>query len=70
MKIIFSEHALHRMWLRGIEKSTVLFILRNPDFVEKSFSGRKIAHKKLDKLWKVVFREEKSTLVVLTVFFD
>jgi hypothetical protein len=58
------------MLQRGVEKNTVLEILRNPDFVKTGFDGRKTAFKKLDKLWQVVFMEDGGKIIVISVFFS
>ena len=57
------------MLQRGINESTILEILKNPDFIENSFGGRKIAVKKIDALWKIVFIEEEEKIIVISVFF-
>jgi len=70
MEIIFTKHLIERMLQRGINKETVIEILRKPDFIHDSFGERKIAVKEIDKIWNVVFVEEKDKLVILTVYFD
>ena len=70
MVIIFTKHLLERMLQRGINKETVIEILRSPDTVKDSFENRKIAIKNMDKKWNVVFVKEKEKIVVLTVYFD
>ena len=70
MVIIFKKHLLERMLQRGINKETVIEILRSPDTVKDSFENRKIAIKNMDKKWNVVFVKEKEKIVVLTVYFD
>ena len=70
MKIIFSRHVKERMLQRGINEPTVKDILCNPDYLKTSFSGRKVATKKLDKLWHVVFTEEEGSAIVISVYFD
>ena len=56
------------MLQRGINKETVLEVLENPDFVKESFEGRKIAFKKLENKWQVVFKQEKEKIIVISVF--
>ncbi|MDD5163321.1 MAG: DUF4258 domain-containing protein [Candidatus ainarchaeum sp.] len=46
---MFSFHARQRILLRGIEESTVIYILKNPDFVEESFDGEKLQLKNWKK---------------------
>ena len=56
MKLIYSEHALKRMKQRGITSIEVEFILQHPDYVKKSFEGRKeaVGHLK-GRIIKVVY---------------
>lgn len=70
MGIVFSKHVRERMLQRGINEDTVKDIVRNPGYVRTSFEGRKVATKKLDKLWHVVFIEEEDKIVVISVYFD
>ena len=63
-------HVRERMLQRGINEETVKDIIRNPDYVRTSFEGRKIATKKLNKIWHVIFIEEKNNLMVISVYFD
>ncbi len=58
------------MLQRGLNEPTVKEIIKNPDYVRTSFKNRKIATKKLDKLWHVVFAEEENKLIVISVYFD
>jgi len=70
MGIVFSLHVLERMLQRGINEETVKSILNCPDYVRSSFGGRKIATKRLEKVWHVVFREKEGATVVISVYFD
>jgi hypothetical protein len=70
MKVVFSFHVKERMLQRGINSETVKEIIKKPDFLEDSFNKRKIASKKLDKLWHVVFIEEEKKIIVISVYFD
>lgn len=70
MNIVFSVHSKERILQRGIEKETVKYILNNPDFIKKSFDGRFIAIKRIDKLWEVVFKKEKDKIIVISVYFS
>jgi len=70
MEFVFSLHVKERMLQRGINEETVKEIVLNPDFVRKSFDNRKIATKKLDKIWHVVFKEKEAKIIVISVFFD
>ena len=70
MQFIFSPHIKRRMLERGINEETVKDIIKKPHFVKKSFDGRKIAVKKIDKRWNVVYKEEGEKIVVISVFFE
>ncbi|MFA4856139.1 MAG: DUF4258 domain-containing protein [archaeon] len=70
MQIVFSGHATERMLQRGINEATVKNILQSPDYIRTSFSGRKIATKKLDKAWHVIFLEEENRAIVISAYFD
>jgi len=69
MEIIFSKHVRQRMLQRGINEETVKDIVKNPDFVKTSFSGRKVATKKLEKIWHVVYAKEKEKVTIISVYF-
>jgi len=68
-RIVFTAHSWERMLQRGINKETVLAVLENPDFVKESFDDRKIAFKKMEKEWQVVFKQEKEKILVISVYF-
>lgn len=70
MQIVFSSHVRERMLQRGINEATVKDILQSPDYIRTSFSGRKIATKKLDKKWHVIFLEEVDRIIVISTYFD
>ncbi len=70
MQFVFSKHVKERMLQRGIDEETVKDIIRAPNYVRTSFENRKIATKKLDKTWHVVFVEEESEIVIISVYFD
>jgi len=70
MQIVFSSHVRERMLQRGINEATVKDILQSPDYIRTSFSGRKIATKKLDKTWHVIFLEEENRIIVISTYFD
>ena len=70
MLVVFSKHVRERMLQRGVNEETVKDIVKNPDYIKTSFSNRKIATKKLDKLWHVVFAQEADKVIVISVYFD
>ena len=43
IKIIFSDHALKRMKERGIENWEIEHLIKYPEYIKKSFEGRKEA---------------------------
>jgi len=70
MQFVFSKHVKERMLQRGINEETVKDIVNNPDYVRTAFENRKIATKKLDKIWHVVLAEEENKIVIISVYFD
>ncbi|MDD5147846.1 MAG: DUF4258 domain-containing protein [Candidatus ainarchaeum sp.] len=54
---------------RNIGRASIARILEQPDIIECSFSNRKIAVKKTEKTWKVVFVQEQGRIVVISVYF-
>ena len=70
MEFVSSAHVRDRMLQRGINEATVKSIVLKPDYVKKSFDERKIATKKLDRPWHVIYKEEKGKIVLISVYFD
>lgn len=70
MEIVFSKHVRERMLQRGINEETIKDIIRKPDYIKTSFGSRKIATKKLDRLWHVIFVEEENKIVIISIYFD
>lgn len=70
MRVVFSSHVRQRMLERDINEETVKEILKSPDNIKTSFDERKIASKKIEKNWHVVFKEEEGKVIVISVFFD
>ncbi|MFH1586611.1 MAG: DUF4258 domain-containing protein [Candidatus Diapherotrites archaeon] len=68
-EIVFSKHVKERMLQRGINEATVKDIILNSDYVRTSFGERKIATKRIGRIWHVVFKEERK-IVVISVYFD
>jgi len=68
--IIFSDNALAKLSQRNIPKTKVLEALKRPDQIISSISDRKVAYKKIRKLYlKVVFIKEGSNIVVITQYW-
>jgi hypothetical protein len=70
MNIVFTKHVIERGLCRGINCETIVEILKNPDNLSDSFDGRKIASKKLDFLWNVIFVEENGKKIVITAYHE
>ncbi|MDP3917001.1 MAG: DUF4258 domain-containing protein [Nanoarchaeota archaeon] len=43
MRIVYSDHAKKRMGQRGITELEVEYVLKYPQYIKKSFEGRKEA---------------------------
>ena len=68
--IIFSDHALAKLSQRNIPKTKVLEALKQPDQIFSSISDRKVAYKKIRKLYlKVVFIKEDLNIIVITQYW-
>jgi uncharacterized DUF497 family protein len=68
MKIVYSEHALKRLKQRGITELEVNHVILYPQYVKKSFEGRKSAVGEINKRQiKVVFVEKENYLKVITI---
>ena len=68
--IFFTQHSLLKLKQRKILKSLVIKALKNPDYVLKSYSDRKIVYKKFSKLYlKIIYREEAEDIVVITQYW-
>ena len=69
--IIFTRHTLLKLKQRGISKIVVRKTLKSPDYKIPSYSGRKIAYKKFDKLYlKVVYKIEGNNIIVITQHWE
>lgn len=59
------------MLQRGINEETVRYVLEAPDFVRRSFDGRKIAVKRVgEKRLDVVFVERETIKIVVTTYYE
>lgn len=68
MEIIYSDHAKRRLKQRGITHLEVEFILNHPNYVKKSFEGRKEALGKVkNRNLKVIFIEKEKYIKIITV---
>jgi len=68
MKIDYSDHAKKRMKQRGITELEIEYILEHPDYIKKSFEGRKEASGRIkNRLIKVEFIEIENYIRIITV---
>lgn len=69
--IEFTRHANRKIKQRNLKKAWVRETLKNSEFVIPSYGERKVAYKKIGKLYlAVVFVEEDKNLVVLTAHWE
>ena len=67
--IIFTQHSLVKLSQRDISKELVKKVVKSPDFIFKSYSNRKIAYKRLGRLYlKVIFRKENKNIIIITQY--
>ena len=61
MRIKYSYHAQKRMKQRGITSPEIEFILKHPDYIKKSFEGRKeaLGHLKGQNYQDCIYRKRK-----------
>ncbi len=65
--IVFTEHSKAKMKQRNISKELIKKVLKNPDNILPSYGKRKIAHKKIGRLFlRVIFKKEKDKIIVIT----
>ena len=65
--IVHTQHAEMKREQRGIDKKKVEEAVHDPDSVEDSYAGRKVAYKDFGNLHlKVVFVEEGEEIIVIT----
>lgn len=69
--IAFSDHALRKMGQRNLTKEIVLRGMSKPDEERESYDNRRIAYRKIGKLYlAVVYIREKSILTVITAHWE
>ena len=69
--IKFTDHAERKLKQRNLSKDKVRKVLKNPEFTFKSYSDRRVAYKRVGKLYlAVVFVEEGKEKVVLTAHWE
>ena len=68
MNIIYSDHAKRRMRQRGITEFEVDHVLKHPNYIKKSFQGRKVAEGEANnRTIKISFIEKENFIKVITV---
>ncbi len=68
MKTVYSDHSRKRMKQRGITEQEVEHILKHPNYVKKSFDGRKEAVGEVkNRIIKVKFIETENYIKIITV---
>lgn len=69
--IEFTLHAGRKIKQRNLRKAWIREALKKPEFVIPSYGNRKIAYKKIGKLYlAVVFVKENKNLVVVTAHWE
>ena len=68
----FTEHALRRMQLRNVSAQMALETIPRPSSTGRGYSGKSLSYRAYPSqgVLKVVFREEKDEIVVITVMWD
>lgn len=70
-EIIYTAHAKQRMILRGISDDMVRQALETPDERTTGYLNRSIVYRRFSQgRVKVVFVEEESRIVVITVMWE
>jgi len=69
--IEFTVHAERKIKQRNLKKAWVKRTLKNPEFIVPSYGGRKIAYKKIGRLYlAVIFVKEEKNLFVITAHWE
>lgn len=69
--IEFTDHANRKIKQRNLKKTWIRETLKKPEFVIPSYGERKVAYKKIGKLYlAVIFIEEDKNLIVLTTHWE
>ncbi len=68
MKIIYSQHSVKRMKQRGITYIEIEQVLKQPNYIKKTFEGRKEALGKVkNRTIKVEFINMENYIKIITV---
>lgn len=66
--IIYTKHAIKRIKERGISKSDIEKVIKNPDHIQRD-NNRIIANKKVNKrTLEIVFIKEDRKTIILTCY--
>ncbi len=69
--IIYTDHALARMSVRGITKEMVRDTLANPEQTGTGYESRFLAYKSFgNKRIKVVYTKEDERFIIISVIWD
>lgn len=69
--IEFTLHANRKIKQRSLKKAWIRATLEKPEFLVPSYGDRKIAYKKIGKLYlAVIFIEEENNLIVITAHWE
>jgi len=69
MKLRFTDHAQYRVRERGISIEDIKLVIKQPDAIGLAFGNKMVAKKKLARYEiEVVYVEEKSDFVIITVY--
>ncbi len=69
--IVYTEHALQRMSIRGITKEMVKAALASPEQTATGYRNRTLAYKSFDdKRIKVIYTVEDDKLVIISVMWE
>ncbi len=68
-RIVYTNHAKQRMEERDISKEQVEQTIYSYDYSISSFKDRNTATKKIsNRTIEVVYKEEKDTIIIITVY--
>lgn len=67
----FTDHARRKIKQRNLKEVWIREVLEKPDSTKPSYGNRKIAYRKIGKLYlAVIFIEEGQNLVVITAHWE
>lgn len=67
----FTDHARRKIKQRNLKEVWVRKVLEKPDYTKPSYGNRKIAYRKIGKLYlAVIFVKEDDNLIVITAHWE